>query len=250
MTAPVLEVRDVVVRFGGLTAVDGLGFPLHPGEVLGVIGPNGAGKTTMIDVITGVCSPRSGTVRLGDRDVTSWAPHRRSHAGLSRSFQTVGLAPGLSARENVLGTLEALERVRSAFPRRAAVRRRHEEVDRLLAAFGLGDVADLSVTDMPLGTVKLVELAKVFAGEPRVVLLDEPFAGLSRAEARERAVLITGRAAETGAAVLIVEHDVPLLMDTVTTLLVLERGRRIALGPPQTVMSDPVVRAAYLGDAA
>ncbi|WP_409332371.1 ABC transporter ATP-binding protein [Trujillonella humicola] len=245
-----LEVRDVVVRFGGLTAVDGLAFPLHAGEVLGVIGPNGAGKTTMVDVITGVTRPRSGSVWLGGQDVTAWAPHRRAHAGLSRSFQTVGLAPGLSARENVLGTLEALERVRSPFPRRAAVRRRQAEVDRLLGAFGLEAAADLSVTDLPLGTVKRVELAKVFAGRPSVVLLDEPFAGLSRAEARDRAGLITRQAAEHGAAVLIVEHDVPLLMDTATTLLVLERGRRIALGPPQAVMADPVVRAAYLGDAA
>jgi ABC-type branched-subunit amino acid transport system ATPase component len=250
MTGPVLDVSDVVVRFGGLTAVDGLTFTLHPGEVLGVIGPNGAGKTTMVDVITGVCRPRSGSVRLGEQDVTGWAPHRRALAGLSRSFQTVGLAPGLSARENVLGALEALERVRSPFPRRAAVRRRQEEVDRLLDTFGLLDEADLSVTELPLGTVKRVELAKVFAGRPRVVLLDEPFAGLSRAEARDRASLITRQAADTGAAVLIVEHDVPLLMNTVHTLLVLEQGRRIALGPPGSVMSDPAVRAAYLGDAA
>jgi branched-chain amino acid transport system ATP-binding protein len=245
----VLEVRDIVVRFGGLTALDRVSFELAAGEVLGVIGPNGAGKTTMVDVVTGVRRPDEGVVHLGGEVVTGWSPHRRTHAGLARSWQTVGLAPGLSAHDNVLGTLEALARVRTPFPRRRAAEARREQVDELLQYFGLVDAAEQSIADLPLGTVKLVELAKVFAGEPKVVLLDEPFAGLSRGEAEERAQLILRRTALVGAAVVIVEHDVPLLMRTVGALLVLEQGRRLAFGSPDDVMADPLVRRAYLGDA-
>lgn len=248
MTDPILEVQDVVVRFGGLTALDAVNFDLGEHEVLGVIGPNGAGKTTMVDVITGVLRPNEGTVRFSHQTITDWSPHRRRHEGLARSFQTVGLAPGLSARDNVLGSLEALARVRTPFPRRKAERRRRDDADDLLSYFGLSDVADHSIAALPLGTVKLVELAKVFAGQPSVVLLDEPFAGLSRGEAELRAKLINRRSVDTGAAVVIVEHDVPLLMRTVSMLLVLEHGRRIAFGRPEAVMSDQLVRDAYLGD--
>jgi branched-chain amino acid transport system ATP-binding protein len=245
----VLEVRDIVVRFGGLTALDRVSFELAAGEVLGVIGPNGAGKTTMVDVVTGVRRPDEGVVHLGGEVVTGWSPHRRTHAGLARSWQTVGLAPGLSARDNVLGTLEALARVRTPFPRRRAAEARRDQVDELLQYFGLTDAAEQSIADLPLGTVKLVELAKVFAGGPSVVLLDEPYAGLSRGEAEERAQLILRRTDLVGAAVVIVEHDVPLLMRTVGSLLVLEQGRRLAFGSPDDVMADPLVRRAYLGDA-
>ena len=248
MSDLILQIRDIVVRFGGLTALDGVSFDLAAGELLGVIGPNGAGKTTLVDVITGVRRPDEGSVQLGLEPVTSWSPHRRTHAGLARSWQTVGLAPGLSARDNVLGTLEALARVRTPFPRRRAAQARRDEADALLAYFGLTGAANDSIADLPLGTVKLVELAKVFAGQPSVVLLDEPFAGLSRGEAEERAALIVKRTEETGAAVVIVEHDLPLLMRTVSALLVLEQGRRLAFGAPAVVMKEPAVLSAYLGN--
>ena len=148
--------------------------------------PNGAGKTTMFDVITGVYRPARGPVWLdGGRRHAAGAPHRRTRAGLARSFQTVGLAPGLTARDNVLATIEAIEHAKAPFaPPRAPPPPPRQRPTSCSTFFGLDDVADTQVTDLPLGTTKLLELAKVFAGSPKVVLLDEPFAGLTTTEAR------------------------------------------------------------------
>lgn len=244
----VLEVRDVGLAFGGLRALDGVNLAVVPGEIHGVIGPNGAGKTTLLDVITGVYHPLSGSVVFDGRDVTGWPPERRARAGLHRSFQTVGLAPGLSARENVLATVEALENVKTPFAGPAKNRRRRRETEEVLVAFGLEPFADQQVTELPLGLTKLLEMAKVFAGSPRIVLLDEPFAGLSTAEAAPRVELVKARIALQGTGVVIIEHDVPLLMEVCHSMTVLDGGRVVATGPPGEVMSDAAVRAAYLGD--
>jgi len=248
VTAPVLEVRDVRLQFGGLVALSDVSFTVAPGELHGIIGPNGAGKTTAFDVITGVYRPVKGSVWLDGVDVTSWSPHRRTRSGLARSFQTVGLAPGLTARDNVLATIEAIEKVKAVIALPAANRRRRAEVDELLGFFGLDDVADTQVTDLPLGTTKLLELAKVFAGRPKVVLLDEPFAGLTHTEAKPRVELISRRREETGAGVVIVEHDVPLLLGACDRLTVLDYGLVVAQGEPHAVMASADVRAAYMGE--
>ncbi len=249
MSATVLEVRSATLAFGGLVALDGASLQVARQELHGIIGPNGAGKTTMFDVITGVYQPAKGSVWLNGQDVTRWAPHRRTRAGMGRSFQTVGLAPGLTARDNVLATVEALERVHVPFPRASATRRRRAEADELLAFFGLQEVAATQVTDLPLGTTKLLELAKVFAGHPAVVLLDEPFAGLTTDEAEPRVDLIVERSRQEGTGVVIIEHDVDLLMRSCDVLSVLEAGRVVAAGKPGEVMADAAVREAYLGDA-
>ncbi len=246
---PVLEVRQARLTFGGLVALDGASLAVGERELHGIIGPNGAGKTTLFDVITGVYQPVEGSVWLGGTDVTRWAPHRRTRAGMGRSFQTVGLAPGLTARDNVLATVEALEQVHAPFPRAKASRRRRAEADELLAFFGLRNVADTQVTDLPLGTTKLLELAKVFAGHPRVVLLDEPFAGLTTDEAEPRVELIVERSQQEGCGVVVIEHDVDLLMRSCNVLSVLEAGHVVAAGRPEDVMADAAVRGAYLGDA-
>ena len=175
-------------------------------------------------------------------------PHRRTRAGLARSFQTVGLAPGLTARDNILATIEAIEKVKAVITLPQAGRRRRAEVDELLAFFGLEDVADTQVTDLPLGTTKLLELAKVFAGKPKVVLLDEPFAGLTTSEAHPRIELISRRRHQTGAGVVIIEHDVPLLLEASDRLTVLDYGRVVAQGEPHAVMASAEVRAAYMGE--
>ena len=248
MTTPALEVREVRLQFGGLVALSEVSFAVAPGEMHGIIGPNGAGKTTAFDVVTGVYRPVKGSVWLDGVEITSWAPHRRTRAGLSRSFQTVGLAPGLTARDNVLATIEAIERVKAVIAPPKAMRRRRAEVAELLGFFGLDEVADTQVTDLPLGTTKLLELAKVFAGRPKVVLLDEPFAGLTHSEAKPRVELISRRRDETGAGVVIVEHDVPLLLEACDRLTVLDYGIVVAQGEPQAVMSSAEVRAAYLGE--
>ena len=248
MTAPVLDVRDVEVHFGGLVALRGASVTVAPRELHGIIGPNGAGKTTLFDVITGVYRPLRGSVWLDAVEITSWAPHRRTRAGLARSFQTVGLAPGLTARENVLATIEAIEKVKAVVTPPRASRRRRADVDELLRFFGLDDVAETQVTELPLGTTNLLELAKVFAGKPKVVLLDEPFAGLAEGEARQRVELISRRREETGAGVVVIEHDVPLLLKASDQLTVLDYGTVVAQGEPHGVMASAEVRAAYMGE--
>jgi ABC-type branched-subunit amino acid transport system ATPase component len=248
MSAHALEVQEATVRFGGLVALDAVNLAVEAEEIHGIIGPNGAGKTTLFDVITGIYRPRPGTIVFGGTDITAWTSHRRMQAGLSRSFQTVGLAPGLTARDNVLATIEALERVRVPYPRPGATRRRRAAADELLAFFGLDELADKQVTELPLGATKLLELAKVFAGHPRVVLLDEPFAGLSTGEGALRVDLIAARRELTGAGVVIVEHDVPLLLESCDQLTVLDYGTVVANGAPDEVMKSPEVRAAYMGE--
>jgi branched-chain amino acid transport system ATP-binding protein len=248
VSVPALDVRAVELRFGGLVALGGASVSVEPGELHGIVGPNGAGKTTMFDVITGVYHPAKGSVLLEGVEITTWAPHRRTRAGLARSFQTVGLAPGLTARENVLATIEAIEKVKSVIAAPRAMRRRRAEVDELLSFFGLEDVAETQVTELPLGTTKLLELAKVFAGKPKVVLLDEPFAGLSATEAHPRVELISRRRETTGAGVVVIEHDVPLLLEACDRLTVLDYGNVVAQGDPHAVMSSAEVRAAYMGE--
>ena len=248
LSGSALDVREVEVRFGGLIALAGASFSVEPGELHGIFGPNGAGKTTMFDAITGVYRPARGSVWLEGVEITGWAPHRRTRAGLARSFQTVGLAPGLTARENILATIEAIEKVKAVIASPRAARRRRTAVDELLAFFGLEDVAETQVTELPLGTTKLLELAKVFAGTPKVVLLDEPFAGLSSTEAHPRIALIAQRRDATGAGVVIIEHDVPLLLDACDRLTVLDYGTVVAQGDPHEVMASADVRAAYMGE--
>ncbi len=248
MSDPVLNVSDAMLAFGGLVALDGIDIRVGRDEIHGIIGPNGAGKTTAFDVMTGVYRPDRGSVSLDGTDVTRWSPHRRTRAGLSRSFQTVGLAPGLTARENVIATIEALEKVWAPVPTPRASRRRRAEADELLAFFNLEEVADTQVTDLPLGTTKLLELAKVFAGNPKVVLLDEPFAGLSSGEAVSRVGLISERREQANCGVVIVEHDVPLLLESCNRITVLDAGQIVAAGEPHAVMSDPAVREAYMGE--
>ncbi len=248
MTDAVLDVREVTLTFGGLVALDGVNLQVKPQEIHGIIGPNGAGKTSAFDIVTGVYRPSKGSVWFDGEDITRWSPHKRTRAGLGRSFQTVGLSPGLTARDNVLATIEAIERVRTPFPRRAASRNRRAEADELLRFFGLDDVAYTQVTDLPLGVTKLLEMAKVFAGRPKVVLLDEPFAGLTTEEATPRVELIAERRKLSNTGVVIVEHDVPLLLAVCDTLSVLDAGKVVAFGDPRQVMSDPEVREAYMGE--
>ena len=178
--------------------------------MLGVIGPNGAGKTTLIGALTGFHSLAAGSIVLDGVDITTMSPHARRRRGLARSFQSVGLAPGLSVRDSILGTLEAREKEWRLFRSSRAARERSAQVSELAERFGLVSHIDLPIAGLPFGTTKLVELAKIFAGSPRCVLLDEPFAGLAQSEAEERASLLRQIREETGVAVVVVEHDVPL----------------------------------------
>lgn len=246
-----LHVRDLTVRYGGVVAVDGLSFDIEPGRVVGLIGPNGAGKTSAIDAVTGFTRAASGSVRLGDRDVTRLPVHRRAGAGLSRSFQSLELFEDMSVLDNLYAAcdrpgpwayLKDLVRPGSRpLPAHVLV---------AIREFGLENALDRPVGDLSYGERRLLAIARAVATSPSVLLLDEPAAGLSDDESRELAHLVRRLAEDWGIGVLLVEHDVDMVMSVCDEVVVLDFGRRICVGTPEEVRGDPAVRAAYLGDLA
>ena len=236
MTAPMLDVSGVTVRFGGHVALDDVRLTAAPGEVTGLIGPNGAGKTTLFNVITGLQAPQRGRVRLDGDDVTGLAPYRRARRGLARTFQRLELFGLLTVRENV----ELAASVRGRRPGRSA--------DEALALVGLTAMAEVRADELPTGKARLVELARALATGPRVLLLDEPASGQDDAETEAfRDVLLT--VAAEGIAVVLVEHDVHLVMRTCARVHVLDFGRVLAAGTAAEVQADQAVLDAYLGAA-
>ncbi|MCF2533141.1 branched-chain amino acid ABC transporter permease/ATP-binding protein [Yinghuangia soli] len=249
---PVLEVRDVTVRFGGNTAVDGVGMQVQADEIVGLIGTNGAGKSTLLGAIGGFV-PASGTVELLGHDVSGWSPARRAALGLGRTFQAARLFPELTVRETVLVALEA--RGRSGLAATAAFlpgavraeRRRRAEAADLIDLVGLGPYADQAVAGLSTGTRRIVELANLLALDARVLCLDEPTAGVAQRETEALGPLLLRLRRELGAAMVVIEHDMPFLMSFSDRLYCLEAGRVIAEGTPEQVRSDPAVIAGYLG---
>jgi ABC-type branched-subunit amino acid transport system ATPase component len=235
-----LQTTGVSVRFGGLQALDDVSIAVDSGHVTGLIGPNGAGKTTLFNVITGLQAPTAGRVTLDDKDLTEEKPHRRARAGIGRTFQRLETFGTLTVRENVLVAAEM---------RRGWSRERfdvHELVDEIIERVGLQRVAAERVDQLPTGTARLVELARALASKPRVLLLDEPSAGLNESETQTLGALLR-ELAGSGLGVLLVEHDMSFVMGTCERIQVLDFGRLIAAGDPHTIQGDPGVRAAYLG---
>ncbi len=236
-----LNVDSVSVRFGGLQALSAVTIDVPENEVTGLIGPNGAGKTTLFNVITGLQPPTGGTVVLDGRDITNVKPHKRARLGIGRTFQRLETFGTLSVRDNVLVAAEM---------RRGWSRERFKPgdlTDELIERLGLTSVATERVDRLPTGTQRLVEMARALATKPRVVLLDEPSAGLNEAETTELAELLIELAA-TGLAILLVEHDMGLVMSACHHIHVLDFGQIIAFGTPTEVQENPLVRAAYLGE--
>ncbi|HTL22493.1 MAG TPA: ABC transporter ATP-binding protein [Mycobacteriales bacterium] len=231
-----LEVEEVVVRFGGVVAVNGATFAVPAGEVVGLMGPNGAGKTTLFNVITGLQEPTHGRVRFDGRDITDEAPRKRALAGIGRTFQRLEVFGSLSVGDNIrvaaeMRGLDSPERVR----------------DELLERVGLTAFADTPADAVPTGIARLTELARALACDPRLLLLDEPSSGLNEQETQAFAALVRSLAEDEGRSVLIVEHDVELVLGVCTTIHVLDFGTIIASGTPEQVQSDPRVQDAYLG---
>jgi sulfate-transporting ATPase len=246
--ARTLEVRDLTVRYGGVTAVDSVSLSVRPGRITGLIGPNGAGKTTFIDGVTGFTAPSGGALLLDGEDITPWSVARRARAGVGRSFQSLELFEDVSVLDNLRVASDPRDR-RSylrdlVHPVNPPLR---AEVVSAIRDFGLEEDLDREVQDLPYGKRRLLAIARAVATHPSVLLLDEPAAGLGDAETAELAQLVRRLADDWGMAILLVEHDMNFVMSVCDELVVLDFGRRIAEGVPEEVRREPGVIAAYLG---
>ena len=253
MTAA-LEVSGLTRRFGGVTAVDGVSFAVNRGEVFGVIGPNGAGKTTLFNLVTGITPPTSGTLFHDGTDITTARPHQVARRGIARTFQNIRLFSELSALENVMigrhchtrsGLFSGVLGLGSAGAEERAVRKRALE---LLALMGLASWAQVKARNLPYGDQRRLEIARALALEPQVLLLDEPAAGMNPSEKTALSDFMRRLREDFDLTLLIIEHHVPLVMGLCDRIAVLDFGRMIALGDPETVRRDPAVVEAYLGE--
>jgi branched-chain amino acid transport system ATP-binding protein len=239
MSTAVLEVDNLSRAFGGVQAVNGVTFALTPGEIVGLIGPNGAGKTTLVNLVTGVVSPSSGTVRFGGRDVTRQRPWQAARNGLARTFQVVQPFPEMTVLDNVAAG--------ALFAGRAASRADAEAQARDHLSFvGLAYEAHRPASALPLPGRKRLELAKSLAMKPKVLLLDEVNAGLNTREV-EHALTLMRAIADRGITILIIEHLMKVVLTLSQRILVLHRGKLVSEGEPKAVIQDPVVIEAYLG---
>jgi branched-chain amino acid transport system ATP-binding protein len=235
-----LEVEQVTVRFGGVTALDGVDLDVDAGAITGLIGPNGAGKTTLFNVICGLQPSAAGRVSLDGHDLSGVAPHRRARLGISRTFQRLEVFGSMSARDNIRVAAD----VHRGWDRGAPPPDEITEV--ILDRVGLRLVADDRVETLPTGHARLVEVGRALASQPRVLLLDEPSSGLDEEETDSFADLLRSLA-QDGLATLLVEHDVELVMKVCERVQVLDFGRTIAVGSPAEVQEDEAVQLAYLG---
>ena len=246
MTAPLLEVTDLTRRFEGLTAVDGASFTVGVGERVGLIGPNGAGKTTCFNMLGGQLRADGGAVCLDGRPVLGFKPGRLWRAGIGRTFQITATFPSMTVRENVQVALMSHHR-RIFRPFSRGDRQYRGEADALLTRVEMGDQAERLCAVLAYGDLKRLELAVALANRPRLLLMDEPTAGMAPAERGALMRLVDSVVAEEGLAVLFTEHDMDVVFGHADRVLVMARGQLIARGTPDEVRLDPTVREVYLG---
>jgi branched-chain amino acid transport system ATP-binding protein len=239
-----LRVDDVVVQFGGVTAVDHASFEVEAGTVTGLIGPNGAGKTTCFNVITGLQRPTSGHVLFDGNDITRLPVNRRARRGIGRTFQRLEAFGSLTVEENVRTALDIHDGIRGLF--KAVDGSAERDVDELLERVGIAEYAEERADSVPTGVARLLEVARALACDPRLLLLDEPSSGLDEGETEDFGRLLVELAGE-GRTVLMVEHDMDLVMTVCETIHVLDFGSIIAAGTPAEIRADRAVQNAYLG---
>lgn len=252
----ILEVQNVVMRFGGLKAIDEVSFSIDLGEVFGLIGPNGAGKTTMFNIITANYKPTSGSIKLLGKEITHLKPHKIVAQGIARTFQNIRLFESMSVLENVLigyhaslryTFLEAAFRFGRFFKEEQRAR---EQAFEILRYIGIEEYAQVRATNLSYGNQRKVEIARALAASPKLLLLDEPAAGMNPKETEELAELISKMKRDFKLSVLLIEHDMPFVNRLCDRVLVLDYGKKLFAGTPFEAINDSHVIAAYLGDVA
>lgn len=243
----ILEISGVTVRFGGVHALEDVSFQVASGEFLSMIGPNGAGKTTLLRAITGVVQPQSAGIRLSGQEISKLSTHKRSRLGLAMTHQIVRPFHSMSMLENVIFAA-GHGRTRNVFGAMVTFDRAKEKAYamKLLDLVGIADTAANSVLGQPLGVIKRLEVARALALEPKLLLLDEPLAGLNHIEAARLADTVT-KINRRGTTIVMIEHNLGEVLRVSERLVVLDNGHKIAHGRPDEVIRDPVVRAAYVG---
>ncbi|MBV8690376.1 MAG: ATP-binding cassette domain-containing protein [Actinobacteria bacterium] len=251
---PVLRVEGLTRRFGGITAVDDVTFDLAPHQILGLIGPNGAGKTTIFDLISGLLPANGGRIHFRGTEITDWGPDKRAAVGLGRSFQDARIFPALTVAENIAIGLERHIETRdhlAALLNLPAIQDSELDVaytvEDLIELMSLGAFRDKFVSELSTGSRRIVDLAMAIAHDPAVLLLDEPSSGIAQRETEALGPLLKRIQAETGCAMLIIEHDMPLITSVSDEIVALDLGHVLVRGTPEQVTSDPVVVTSYLG---
>jgi branched-chain amino acid transport system ATP-binding protein len=251
-----IEIDALSVRFGGVAAVTDVSLVVAAGEIHGIIGPNGAGKTSLVNAVTGMVTPQSGSIRFAGKEIAGIPPHVISSSGLGRTFQHVELFGDRSVFDNVLtgffrhqsyGLLAAAMRVGKAAKSERTTR---DRARLLLDAFDLADIAEIPAGLLPFGIQKRVDIARALAAEPRLLFLDEPVSGMSEAEAEAAVTTMRKLAREHGITLVVIEHNMRVLMNLAERVTVLNRGRLLASGTPAEMQANTAVIEAYLGDAA